>query len=286
MQKTERRRGNVKRLILFLMLLMLCAASAQAAEWPEGRSPAKPYEGVPEVDLSDTMGYIMLAPRGKVPAEHFCDRLEMYLPREDVNQGGGSLRLYAAADGQLVEEISFQDPRAVIRRPLTEEELQGLMWGGGVCFEVRLSASLKLNAGYYVDMDEACIVVEGGGPVSPPVHAKDAWTPVAAGDYGVSELRRQRPAPEEGAEAAAETESADAQAPAQAAGDTFSFDLVLGGEAASAVIYSDNDSVDIAEREYTESGPVAGTLLSDQARWGVVFLNADHEPLVLVDCSR
>ena len=330
----------MKKTILFLVILgiALCLPAAQAQAWPPGRSPAQPYEGVPEVDLKTRLGYIMLFPREKVPTEFFCDRLELFLPRDDVTQGEGKLRLYTGKR-DLVIEVSFQD-ESVVKRPLTEEEMIGLMWGGGVCFEVRLPVSLTLNQDYYVEMDAGCIVAADGSSKNPAVRAKDAWTPRVTGDYGISGLTyAPAPEPSEAAAAAADAplpdatrtapdaaepdadaakdalvasepaeaeapapeaaEPAEAEAPAQdapeaaesadgthAVGERFSFDLVLGGDATAAVIYSPNDSVDISELEYTESGPITGVVTGESPKWSVIFLNANGDILHKVDCCR
>ena len=46
----------MKKLIAILLACLMLASVAQAAEWAEGRSAAQPYSGVPEVDLTKTMG--------------------------------------------------------------------------------------------------------------------------------------------------------------------------------------------------------------------------------------
>ena len=75
----------MKKFLATLLILMLFAGSAQAAQWPQGRGPGKPYEGTVEVNLNKTMGYVLLYPRaGIIPAENFCDTLTIYLPREDI----------------------------------------------------------------------------------------------------------------------------------------------------------------------------------------------------------
>ena len=53
----------MKRIIALAIIGMLLMSSALAAEWPEGCSPAQPYARVKEVDLTQTMGYIILFPR-------------------------------------------------------------------------------------------------------------------------------------------------------------------------------------------------------------------------------
>ena len=142
----------MKKLVALILVCMLCAATGYAAEWVEGRSASQPYAGVPEVKLDKTMGYIMLFPRTKMPAERFCDILEIYLPREDLALGEGSLTLFD--ENGEVAKLSFADADSVEMRLLEESELEGLMWGGGMCIEVHLPMSLRFDTAYYVLMDE------------------------------------------------------------------------------------------------------------------------------------
>ena len=59
--------------------------------------------------------------------------------------------------------------------------------------------------------------------------------------------------------------------------------MVLGGEAKVAVIYSENDSVLFDVPEFSASGRAAGTVASDDVRWGVVFLDASGEVLDMIE---
>ena len=54
-------------------------------------------------------------------------------------------------------------------------------------------------------------------------------------------------------------------------GDKLYFDLVIGGDAKLAVVYSENGSVEFDGIEYEQSGPVRGTVLSDDVQWGIAF---------------
>ena len=49
------------------------------------------------------------------------------------------------------------------------------------------------------------------------------------------------------------------------------FDLVIGGDAKLAVFYSENGSVDFEQIEFSESGPVVGTVIGKDVQWGVAF---------------
>jgi len=306
----------MKKTLAILMVLTLCVSTAFAAEWGEGLSAAQPYAGVPAVDLGATMGYIILFPRAKIPASVFCDELDIYLPREDVAKGQGTLTLYVdpgEGDPQPVETISFADSNAVGIRPLNESELANLSWGGGVCVYARLAKSLGFDVNYFVTMDEGCFTASGGTvssiavPHNPDPAVPDAWVPVLSSDYGVSGLFYAAPvetpeeAPqEEAAEEAAEEEAPAAEeAPAEEeeapqlvpkldpeVGDIFCFDLRLGGDAKSAVLFTENDSVMFDAIEFTQSGPVTGSVTGEDLNWGIVFLNENGDPVEVVRLSN
>ena len=176
----------MKKLAALILICVLFVSTAYAAEWTDGRSAAQPYAGVPEVNLDETMGYIMLFPRAKMPAQNYCDVLEIYLPREDLVLGEGSLTL-CNAEGEL-EKISFADSERVELRPLEEPELEGLMWGGGMCIEVHLIKSLSFDENYYILMDDGCFTAAEGKLQSLAITSNEAWVPVITGDYGVSGL--------------------------------------------------------------------------------------------------
>ena len=176
----------MKRLTALVIACLLCVTTAYAAEWGEGLSAAKPYTGVPEVNLEESMGYIMLYPRTKMPAAEFCDVLEIYLPREDIALGEGKLTL--CDENGEVETISFAESDRVELRPLEDVELDGLMWGSGVCIEVRLTKSLRFDGSYYVLMEKGCFTAADGKIESLEIVNPEAWTPVVNGDFGISGL--------------------------------------------------------------------------------------------------
>ena len=314
----------MKKIVCVLLMLALMLSTALAAEWPEGRSPAQPYANVPSVDLNTSIGHILMYPRGKLGVEHFCDVLMIYLPREDIKLGTGSLQLYRGEE--LVETVSFANPQQVLLRSLTEEEMNNLLWGSGVCIEIWLSKSLKLSENYYVLMDENCFTNTTGSLVSRSITSPEAWVVNVGGGYGINELYYTQGMVMSDAEKAARQEAetlaalnaglaptataapaadgpvltadepepsaapaaAVAAAPAAAAGaikvrpavgDRIDFDLVLVGNAASAVVFSDNNSVSFETPEYTQSGHVTGQVVGDDLFWGVVFLDADGNVL-------
>ena len=284
---------------VIMIVALMITTSAQAAQWPEGRSAAQPYAGTPPVNLDETMGYILLYPRPKMPAQGFCDRLQIYLPREDVVLARGALRLMKTNESGAAEEVAsidFSDADSVLLRPMTEQEMESVIWGSGVCIEVFLPESLTLNeTGYYVTMDEGCFTARNGSLSSLPIVNPEAWMPVVQGECGVSRLYYAEPDPDEATEEAVEgADNGKAnEVPSEPVyktrpevGDRVCFDLVMGGNAAYAVIYSENDSVFFDEIEYTQSQTVEGTVTKDEVNWGVVFLDADGNMVKAVSLAR
>ena len=281
----------MKKLMALILVCVFCMATAYAAEWAEGLSPAQPYPGVPAVNLDEMIGHMTLFPNAnhKIPAQRFCDVLEMYFPREDIELGEGNLTLYD--DQGEVCTISFSDPDSVEVRPLEEIELDGLLWGSGCCVEIFLPCSLKFDTNYYVLMDEGCLTAGGGKVKSPQIANEKAWIPqVVTEDYGISGLYYSAPAdePAEGEEAAEEKEAEDTAGPVAykkkpEVGDTITFDLVMGGDAKYAVMYTENGSVFFETLEYTESGTVTGSVIGEELDWGVVFLDENGEVLDILD---
>ena len=287
---------------LILAAAVFGASPASAAEWKDGRSPAQPYAGVPEVDLSQTMGYIMLYPRAKMPVEHFCDVLEIYLPREDVERGEGTLRLYDES-GEILS-VQFEDEEQVGIRKLSEDELNGLMWGSGVCIDIYLPVSLTIGGDYYVTMDEGCFTAADGAVVSLGYTGKEVWVPVVTGDFGINAMayydtgEEEETAESEAVPVPVTQPAADGEEEAEpeevsgevtltpGKGDKVRFELLMGGDADVAVLYSENGSVLFPEIEYKESATVVGTVLSNDINWGVVFLNKDGDILDLMQMTK
>ncbi|MBQ6373910.1 MAG: hypothetical protein IJJ45_05405 [Clostridia bacterium] len=328
----------MKKLIALVLVCLLLCGSALAAEWPAGRSAAQPYSGKAPVDLEKTMGYIMLYPHEKtrthMPAEGFCDRVSVYLPREDVELGTGFVRLMeidpnarGKQKGVEVCSVDIGDGVNGRIRPMTEAELELFMWGGGVVVETRLPKSLEFgDHSYYITMDEGCFTAANGKVKNLPITKPDAWVPMVEGDYGVSGLYyteapadepTPEPEPTEAPEGEAEeendfggsfevnadgtvkeSESAPA-APAKAtgkaaggkevylaapkAGDRVVFDLVMGGEASYAVVFSDNGSVEFDTLEFTGNARVTGKVIRDDINWGIAFLREDSTVLERMD---
>ena len=262
----------MKKIAALILICALFTVSAQAASWPDGRSAGKPYEGTSEIDLDTTMGYILLYPRADLmPAQHFCDTLTIYLPRENIKLAQGTARLYK--DKTEIASFDFTDSQHVHLRRLTQEELERLMWGSGACVEFYLDVSLTMGETYYMLMDEGCFTTSDGALKSLTITSPDVWRVSVEGAYGVNGLY-YTPAAGDGAKPTYHVNPE--------VGDEIHFDLVMGGRATMAVIYSNNDSVSFETRTFTESCTVTGTVALDDLRWGIVFLNEAGEPIDVV----
>ena len=292
----------MKRLLALVLVCLLCATSALAAEWAEGLGPDQPLPGVPKIDLSKEMGYDYTYPSAKLKVKYFCNVLEIYLPREDIELGEGHAHLYDSTDTEIVD-IDFANPDQVELRVQQESELVAKKWGSGVCIEMHLPVSLKFNESYYVLMDLNCFTAGENHVSNYDLTQKTQWTPVLESDFGIESLfyfTPPAPPEEEEGEAAEEAPAETAEenpfeksmtteeeAPVEeelgepkynpVTGDKIHFDLVLGGDAKTAVIFSENDSVLVSQQDYTESSPVTLTITKDELDWGVVFLNDKDE---------
>ena len=292
----------MKRLLAVVLICLLCATGAFAAEWGDGLGPEQPLPGVPRIDLSKEMGYDYTYPSAKLRVKYFCNVLEIYLPREDIELGEGHAHLYDSTDTEIVD-IDFANPDQVELRVQQENELAAKKWGGGVCIEMHLPVSLKFNEGYYVLMDLNCFTAGENHVSNYDLTEKTQWTPVLEGDFGIESLFYFTPpappeeegeeteaveeAPEEAVEENPFEKSMAPEAPVQeelgepkynpVTGDKIHFDLVLGGDAKTAVIFSENDSVLVSQQDYTESSPVTLTITKDELDWGVVFLDEKDE---------
>jgi len=292
----------MKKLLAVVLVCLLCATSALAAEWAEGLGPEQPLPGVPKIDLSKEMGYDYTYPSAKLKVKYFCNVLEIYLPREDIELGEGHAHLYDSTDTEIVD-IDFANPDQVELRVQQESELVAKKWGSGVCIEMHLPVSLKFNESYYVLMDLNCFTAGENHVSNYDLTQKTQWTPVLESDFGIESLfyfTPPAPPEEEEGEAAEEAPAETAEenpfeksmtteeeAPVEeelgepkynpVTGDKIHFDLVLGGDAKTAVIFSENDSVLVSQQDYTESSPVTLTITKDELDWGVVFLNDKDE---------
>ena len=258
---------------MLLTMLMLCTGTALAAQWREGTGPSKPYLIVPEVNLEKAIGYMMFFPSAHMRIEHACRQLILYLPREDVKVGDGTFYL-RDEKGNAVWQTPMDDAQTVRQREITEDELDGLLWGGGTCFEFMLPKSLELGKPYHVTMTQGCIVSTDGKVASPEIGGADAWSFEVEGEYGVSEMEYRRPKENGRYE--------DGILNAQA-GDEIRFTLQLGGDAVQATIYSHENTVSFLNAVHEESGEITGEVTADAPRWGVAFMDEMGNVLSQVD---
>lgn len=255
----------MKRIVALILVMVMCATAAMAAEWPEGLGPQKPYSGSPEIDFNESFGFMMLWPfNGKTvaPGE---DTLSIFLPREDVEVAAGTLGLYTKEDG-LVEEIAISAETAVLR-PLSEQELDSLMWGGGVAIDIKLAQQLDPNFNYYVQLSEGCFVSPDYPVASPAIDGKKGWAFSTETENYIENLYYCRMV--EGQEEPEVVENVQV-------GDMVKFSIVLGEEGVSAALHCDAGAI-LPEITYFEESAEATVRFpsSGEVKWGVVFLDAD-----------
>ena len=280
--KTNLNHRFLRRAAALLMICALLLGTASAASWREGTSPAQPYLGKPAANLERSLGYFMLYPRAKMPARSFCDSLVVYLPREDVRVGTGMLKLYQA-DGTQLLTVDVGDGSSVVIEPMTETELTSLMWGGGVAYRIRLPFSLAVGEEYRATLDAGAIAVTDSTVVNGPIGETNPWVIPVGGEFGVRGLNYRLGKPDfNPAEVGPDyvyddTEGEVTYEPVM--GDTVSFDILLGGEATTAVIYDKDESFYFKKDTYTvadadENGliHVSGKIVSPElGSWGILF---------------
>ncbi len=277
----------MKRWMAAMLIMALLTPAALAAEWKDGRSPSKPYAGLPEVNLEEKLGYMMFYPNKEMAYTHNCRDLQVYLPRRDVKAGSGKLYL-CTLEGE-VARFEFTDEMHVRMRDMTPEELDSLLWDDGVCFEITLDRPLALKGAYFVNMEENCIVSESGKVGNVTIGGTEAWAFETNAEYGIENLTFRREAGSSSEEAASEeSNSGESEEAAEkeyeevetpVAGTEIAFDLVLGGEAKMAAFYGLGDSVEFDTSAVTESGPVVCRVLKDDPAWGIVFLDGEGNEL-------
>ncbi len=263
----------MKKFVAFILAVLICTSTAFATEWVDGRSASKPYAGLPAVDLSEKLGYMMFYPNAKMIVEGCCRTLYVYLPRTDVKAGKGTLYLCSSEQGELLR-LAFNDEQYVACRPMSDGELNGLMWGEGTCFEVTLPFTLGLNKNYFVNLSRDCVVTVDGKLGNPEIGGTEAWTFSTDADYGVSGMRYRRPLEEKGDEERVQFPKS---------GDEVALEILLGGPAVSAVLYCYDDSMDFDEVFFSESSSVTGRLVAGEPNWGVAFFDVDGNVLDMVD---
>lgn len=262
----------MKKFLAICMILMLCVASASAAEWPEGCSPARPYQNSPEIDLETQMGYMMFYPNTQMGVAGGGRMLFIYLPREDVVAGPGLVHVRTEDRGEEWS-VALNDTEHVNQRAMLEQEKINLMWGSGMCFEITLPTSLRLGTTYYIDLDTRCI--EAGEKITNPAikgDSQNGWKFATDSAIGVNEMCYRR----------AKADGSYETVLKPTAGDEIRFDLVVNEEVAMAVIYTEANAM-FEVTNFTESCEVIGTVTGDDPIWSVLFLDAAGNPLAWVE---
>lgn len=243
--------------VLLAILIAALGAAAQGAAWSNGQSPSQPYKGVPPVDLTKKLGYMVLDPLNNENAGAALTSLKIYLPRADVKAGAGTLRIREKGAEAPLESISFADASRVTVSAIEPEALSWLYWESGVCFTVSLKTTPDADKTYAVSMDEGCIVVEGAeGIQNPALNGEKGWTFTTNADAGVlSRLRSGSEAPK--------------------VGDSVAIEVKLGGSAVSAMVFCDTLAVTSEDLPLSATGAL--TARYDQAgkvKWGVALMDA------------
>ena len=257
----------MKKIIAICLVLML-GLTASAATWEEGLGPEKPYLGSPEVDFEETIGYMMLLPMKDDTVAPGTVTLSVYMPREDVEVGEGKLILTSAED-ELAVEIPV-NAETVTKRPMTEAELEAVLWGCGTAFEIVLEKPLEPNRHYTAEMTADCFYAPAQEMGSPAIEGERAWsfnTAIGSAVEGVTFLRM-----EEGAEAPAEIPYEESVR----VGDQVRFTVALGEDAGSAALVSTNGVI-LSDTTYFEESVevVARFPAAGEVEWGVAFMDAN-----------
>lgn len=268
-----------KCIVLFLALILICS-TAYAAGWSQGLGPEKPYTGTPKIDLTENIGYMMLHPVNGSTVTPGHDTLRIFMPREDVVTGTGMLQLYT--DGvKEPAEIEINE-ETMIARPMTEEELDALLWGCGTVFEIALEKPLEANLSFSVRLTEGCIIAMDFDTPSPAFEKSDIWSFNTMTDNIVEKLTYYRAEEAEVQVGQAPQEAKETEIPAEAvqAGDLARISIVMAEDAAAAAICCNSGEVLPVQYSFTESGvtdvlfPAAG-----EVQWGVIFMDANGKVL-------
>ena len=256
---------------LAAMLLIVPLAAMADAAWSDGLSAQKPYAGSPEVDFTESIGYMMLNPSNGKLVYPGADMLQIFMPREDVEIGSGALCLYSEEDG-LVQETAAE---SITMRAMTEAELEDMIWGSGVVFEIALDKPLEANRNYYVQMDEGLIYAPEYEVGSPKIASNKQWRFNTVLQNYVESMSYCRKVEGEAEPVVVE----DVQT-----GDTAKLSIVIGEENASAAIYCDAGSMIAAETYFTADAEIEIKFpMAGEVAWGIMFMDADGNTTYTMD---
>lgn len=262
----------MKKFIAIFLILLMVTATASAAEWEAGLGPNRPYENMPEIDFEQNIGYMFFHPNTAMSVAG-SNMLLIYMPREDVKAGAGTLTLFSSDEGEEFS-VSMDDTAYVIQRTMFEDELADLLWGSGTCFEVLLPVSLRAGTTYYVNLEKDSIFDEARSIGNPDIisDAQTNWHFTTIAEYGVSAMEYRRPVDED---------TYEHQIIAPRAGDEVRFDLLIGGDVKCATIVipqSVNGCIDFEKVIFWESCEVVGQVTGDAPIWDVIFWDTEVPP--------
>jgi len=246
--------------VMALALLGGALASAEsAATWSNGQSPQQPYKGVPPVDLTKKLGYMVLDPLNNENVSTAINSLVIYLPRTDVQAGDGSLRLYEKGVKAPIQEVSFADSARVTAAPIDAETLAWLFWESGTQFTVAIDKSLDGDKTYTASLDPNCIVAPEYGIGNSALEGAKGWTFTTKVTSGVLKL----------------THSGEAT---PRVGDSVAIEVRMGEGVASASIFSGSDAFTSEDDPLIESGVLTGRYAQEgPVGWGVALMDASGQ---------
>ena len=250
--------------VLCLALIMICT-TASAATWSQGLGPQKPYFGTPEVDFTKTIGYMMMYPVNGSTVVPGLDKLCIFMPREDVETGSGTMTLNMRSVSKSIEmEVNAE---TLVARPMTDEELDALLWGCGTVFEMMLEQPLAENQKFSVQMTEGCIVAKEQEMVSPAIDKDDIWSFDTNTSNVIAKLDYYRVI--DGKEKVVAAGNVQA-------GDFARISIAMGEDAAFAAIYCNGGLIRPDQYNYTESVVTDVHFPEEgEVKWGVVFMDAE-----------
>ncbi|NLF29243.1 MAG: hypothetical protein GX592_15230 [Clostridiales bacterium] len=254
---------TILRILAIMMALALLGGALTSAEsaatWSNGQSPQQPYKGVPPVDLTKKLGYMVLDPLNNENVDTAINSLIIYLPRTDVQAGDGALRLYEKGVKAPIQEVSFADSARVTVAPIDADTLAWLFWESGVQFTVAIDNSLDGDKTYTASLDPNCIVAPEYGVGNSELNGAKGWTFTTKVTSGVLKLKRSGQA-------------------IPRVGDSVAVEVRMGEGAASAMIFSGSDALTSEDEPLTQSGTLTGHYAKEgPVDWGVALMDASGQ---------
>ncbi len=235
------------------------AVAESSAKWSNGQCPDQPYAGVPPVDLTKKLGYMVLDPLNNETLDTAVNALHIYLPRGDAVLGDGTLRLYEKGIKDPIREISFADGDRVSLCLIDEGTCAWLIWEGGIQVTIALDNALDAGKTYSVSLDPNSIVVPEYGIGNTALDGDKGWTFTTGSASGV--VGRAR--------------SGEAQ---PRAGDSVAVEVKLGEGVASAMLFFDSEAMTTEDEPLTQTGTLTAVYgRAGPVRWGVALMDASGQ---------